>query len=52
LHRDRDGGHYDPFSHRRCRVGSSVWGNIDTELPGLGDAGDEPLQHGNAFVYR
>ena len=25
--------------------------NIDTEPPGLGDAGDEPLQHRNAFVY-
>ena len=26
--------------------------NVDAELPGLGDAGDEPVQHGNAFMYR
>ena len=25
--------------------------NIDTEPPGLGDSGDEPLQHSDAFVY-
>jgi hypothetical protein len=25
--------------------------NIDTEPPGLGDAGDETLKHRNAFMY-